>query len=134
MLLPTLDKVNSHAAFVGPITTLCGFLSLPGAGKINVQRRESFRPRSASCLLRDVLDNEKGVVMFYVKNVPSWERVLRVVAGAVVAVLALLLLGGVGGVILAASAAGIALSGLVGFCPMCAMVGRRLDRNAGGSK
>jgi hypothetical protein len=77
---------------------------------------------------------KKGVVMLYVKNVPGWERVLRVVLGAVVALLALRLLGGVGGALLAASAVGIALSGLFGFCPMCAMVGRRLDRKAGGGK
>lgn len=77
---------------------------------------------------------KKGVVMLYVKNVPGWERVLRVGLGAVVALLALRLLGGVGGALLAASAAGIALSGLLGFCPMCAMVGRRLDRQAGGGK
>lgn len=49
--------------------------------------------------------------MFYVKNVQGWERVLRVVLGLIVA-------------------AGIVASGLVGFCPMCAMVGRRLDKAA----
>jgi hypothetical protein len=42
--------------------------------------------------------------MFYVKNVPGWERVLRVVTGLIVAV----------------SAAGIAASGLFGFCPTSA--------------
>jgi len=66
--------------------------------------------------------------MFYVKNVPSWERVLRVVLGLIVAVAALALLGGVWGTVLALSAAGIVASGLFGFCPMCAMVGRRLDQ------
>ena len=63
--------------------------------------------------------------MFYVKNVPGWERVLRVVVGLIVAAGAL---GGVWGTLLALSAAGIVASGLVGFCPMCAMVGRRLDK------
>jgi hypothetical protein len=39
-------------------------------------------------------------------------------------------LGGMWGSLLAVSAAGIVASGLFGFCPMCAMVGRRLDKAA----
>lgn len=66
--------------------------------------------------------------MFYVKNVPNGERVLRVVAGLVAAAISLLAVGGTLGVLLAASAGGIVASGLFGFCPMCAMVGRRLDK------
>ncbi|MCU6500882.1 DUF2892 domain-containing protein [Rugamonas sp. A1-17] len=68
--------------------------------------------------------------MFYVKNVPNWERALRVVAGATGAWAAMTLLGGMWGLVLAASAAGIVASGLFGFCPMCALVGRRLDKAA----
>lgn len=68
--------------------------------------------------------------MFYVKNVPGWERVLRVVVGLAVVYAGLVLLGGVWGTVVALSAAGIVASGLIGFCPMCAMVGRRLDRAA----
>lgn len=34
------------------------------------------------------------------------------------------------GWVLAGSALGFVLAGLVGFCPMCAMVGRRLDKKA----
>jgi flagellar motor component MotA len=66
--------------------------------------------------------------MIYVKNVPNWERVLRVVAGLAVVAWGLVVLGGAWGVLLALSAAGIVVSGLVGFCPACAMVGRRLDK------
>lgn len=66
--------------------------------------------------------------MFYVKNVPNGERVLRVVAGLVAAAISLIAVGGTLGVLLAASAGGIVVSGLFGFCPMCAMVGRRLDK------
>ena len=51
--------------------------------------------------------------MFYVKNVPNRERMLRIVAGG--AAIGLTVLGG---------------SGLFGFCPMCAMVGRRLAQAA----
>ncbi|QTN27237.1 DUF2892 domain-containing protein [Rhodoferax sp. AJA081-3] len=67
---------------------------------------------------------------FYVKNVPGWERALRIVAGSGAAAYALYSFAGPMGWLLAASAAGIAISGLVGFCPMCAMVGRRLDKKA----
>lgn len=68
--------------------------------------------------------------MFYVKNVPNWERAVRVAAGAIAAWAAVVLLGGAWGLALAASAAGIVASGLFGFCPMCALVGRRLDKAA----
>lgn len=68
--------------------------------------------------------------MFYVKNVPSWERVARVVIGLAVVYAGFVLLGGMWGTVVALSAAGIVASGLVGFCPMCAMVGRRLDKAA----
>jgi hypothetical protein len=65
--------------------------------------------------------------MFYLKrNVPVWERGLRVVAGLAVAGLAfafapsaLRMWGGV------AAGLTLAVTGLVGYCPMCAMVGRK---------
>jgi hypothetical protein len=68
--------------------------------------------------------------MSYVKNVPAWERILRFVIG-------LLALGYVamswGGSSLAAGAglmaAMLAITGLVGFCLMCAMLGRTLDKD-----
>lgn len=66
--------------------------------------------------------------MFYVKNVPNWERLVRVAAGLIAIGIGLKFLNGIAGVALAAGAAGIVLSGLFGFCPMCAMVGRKLDK------
>jgi hypothetical protein len=66
--------------------------------------------------------------MFYVKNVPTWERMLRVVAGLAVVAWSLSALAGLWGTVAALSAAGIVLSGLFGFCPACAMVGRKLDK------
>jgi hypothetical protein len=69
--------------------------------------------------------------MFYVKNVPNWERVLRVIAGGAASVAGFKLLGGTAGTLVTLSAAGIVASGLVGFCPACALVGRRLDKKAG---
>lgn len=66
--------------------------------------------------------------MFYVKNVPNWERVVRVLAGLVAIGAGFKLLNGIEAIALAASAAGLVLSGLFGFCPMCALVGRKLDK------
>lgn len=68
--------------------------------------------------------------MFYVKNVPNWERVLRVVAGLIAMAAGYGVLGGMWGTLIAVSAAGIVASGLFGFCPMCAMVGRRTAKQA----
>ena len=64
--------------------------------------------------------------MWYVKNVPNGERVLRVLIGLVGAGLSLALLPGPWSWLGAASAAGLSVSGLLGFCPACAMVGRKL--------
>jgi len=67
--------------------------------------------------------------MLYVRNVPNWERVLRVVMGLMALAFAAMNWGGsplaVGAGVMGAV---LALTGLVGFCPMCAMVGRRLDK------
>lgn len=69
--------------------------------------------------------------MFYVKNVPMGERVLRILMGvaalaAAVAFFGSTLIGwGVGAMGMMA-----AVTGLVGFCPACALVGRKLDNQA----
>jgi hypothetical protein len=67
--------------------------------------------------------------MLYVKNVPTWERALRIVTA--IALLGWGAWGGAGPWAWAAlaSAAGLSLTGLFGFCPACALVGRRLTRN-----
>ncbi|QDQ26444.1 DUF2892 domain-containing protein [Chitinimonas arctica] len=67
--------------------------------------------------------------MFYVKNVPNWERALRSILGVIALAFAAMNWGsssltmgiGITGAILA-------MTGLIGFCPMCAMVGRKLDK------
>lgn len=64
--------------------------------------------------------------MVYAKNVPTGERALRVVVGAAAAAAAVVMVGGTAGWLLAAGAVGLVVSGLVGFCPACALVGRRL--------
>jgi hypothetical protein len=66
--------------------------------------------------------------MLYVKNVSTAERVIRVIMG-------LALLGGtlawfgptLGGWTLGAMGMMAALSGLIGWCPMCAIAGRKLE-------
>jgi hypothetical protein len=66
--------------------------------------------------------------MFYTKNVPAWERFVRIAAG--VGGLAFAAINwGVSGVAVGAGLTGavLALTGLAGFCPMCALVGRKLD-------
>ncbi len=64
--------------------------------------------------------------MFYAKNVGPKERIVRTVGGAIMILCGVvglrlsplgLLLGGVGIVTI--------VTGLVGFCPACAMVGRK---------
>lgn len=64
--------------------------------------------------------------MFYVKNLPVWERLLRGATGAALVVYALLAPAGPLAWLAVVAAAGLVLSGIFGFCPACAMVGRRL--------
>lgn len=68
--------------------------------------------------------------MWYVKNVPGGERVARLLGGALSVGAAFTLLSGPWAWLAAAAAAGVAVTGLVGFCPMCAMVGRKLARRS----
>jgi hypothetical protein len=64
--------------------------------------------------------------MFYRKNIYSWEQWSRVVLGLVGIGAGLVLVGGVAGYFIAAAGLGIGVTGLIGWCPACAMVGRRL--------
>lgn len=67
--------------------------------------------------------------MFYTKNVPGWERALRLLTGVAALVVAGLNWGTSAMVVGAALAgATLAITGLVGFCPMCAMAGRKIDK------
>jgi hypothetical protein len=64
----------------------------------------------------------------YFKNVPLFERMVRVVMGVAMAALPLAF-GPLAGAlpITVAMGAGIAMTGFVGFCPACYLVGRRLE-------
>jgi hypothetical protein len=69
--------------------------------------------------------------MFYSKNVSTPERILRVLAGLAMVACGLIGLAGVPlGLFLALAGGVTVLTGFVGFCPMCAMVGRRLPSAA----
>ena len=67
--------------------------------------------------------------MLYVKNVPGRERMLRLIIG--IAALAFAWVNwhtsplAVGAGVVGAM---LAMSGMMGFCPACAMVGRKLDK------
>ena len=74
--------------------------------------------------------------MFYRKNLPGGERAMRSVGGVVMIAYGLLGLlgmpgllsmpGTMAGYVIAGTGAVAVLTGSIGFCPMCAMVGRRL--------
>lgn len=67
--------------------------------------------------------------MFYVKNVPNWERAIRLIMGVLALTYAAATWGGPAWAVGAgAVGAMMAMTGLIGFCPMCAMVGRKLDK------
>jgi hypothetical protein len=67
--------------------------------------------------------------MFYQKNLYGWEQMLRIASGLGLA--AYVLYDWPGNLLMyliAASSVAFAVTGVVGWCPMCAMAGRRLDR------
>lgn len=66
--------------------------------------------------------------MLYVKNLPMWERSLRIGLGTAAAAYAVLNIGGVLGWAIVAGGVGAALTGIFGFCPACALAGRRLEK------
>jgi hypothetical protein len=65
---------------------------------------------------------------FYVKNVPGWERAVRIVVALAVIVGAVAAVAVPWNWVLVAAGSGLGLSGVFGFCPACAMVGRRLPQ------
>ena len=77
--------------------------------------------------------------MFYRKNLPGWERAMRAVGGAVMIAYGLFgmpgllsvpglpgMSGTIAGYLIAGTGVVAILTGFFGFCPMCAMVGRKL--------
>ena len=68
--------------------------------------------------------------MIYVKNLPVWERIARLGIGVAVALYGFTELGGRWGWATVAGGAGLVLTAAFGFCPACALAGRRLARQA----
>ena len=64
--------------------------------------------------------------MFYAKNLPVWERLVRLVAAAVMGACAAYFWGTPVGYTWVAGGVIMALTSAVGFCPMCALAGRRI--------
>jgi hypothetical protein len=64
--------------------------------------------------------------MFYRKNLPRWERAMRVVGGVVMIAYGLFGMPGMtAGYLITGTGAVAIATGFFGFCPMCAMAGRR---------
>jgi hypothetical protein len=69
--------------------------------------------------------------MFYQKNVPSIERVVRILLGMVMLGMVIAGVGFQGGSLIGKvavlfSAGFVMITGFIGWCPACAMVGRKL--------
>jgi len=64
----------------------------------------------------------------YVKNVPGWERAVRIIVALAVAIGGLAVVPAPWNWTLVAAGIGLGLSGVIGFCPACALVGRRLQQ------
>lgn len=66
--------------------------------------------------------------MFYVKNVPVWERWLRIMMGVALLLAPIVWLDwGTLGIVLGVMGAVGVMTGLMGYCPMCALAGRKLE-------
>ena len=68
--------------------------------------------------------------MLYVKNVTNWERVIRIAMGLMTLGFAAMNWGQPMAMGAGVMGAVLSMTGLFGFCPMCAMVGRKLDKKA----
>jgi hypothetical protein len=66
-------------------------------------------------------------MLYFKHNLPAWERAIRIVAGLLLAGMAMLFSGALPALTWLGFASGtmLAITGFIGFCPMCAMVGRR---------
>lgn len=65
--------------------------------------------------------------MFYIKNVPVWERIIRIALGVVLTLYVIFGNPASSIAILSiASAVFVVVTGFVGWCPMCALVGRKI--------
>jgi hypothetical protein len=70
--------------------------------------------------------------MFYPNNVPQWERLIRVIGGIILITLSVVSLTSGNtpllGIIGLASAFFLIITGFIGWCPACAMIGRKIKQ------
>lgn len=68
--------------------------------------------------------------MFFPKNLPTWERALRLCIGLAIAFAPLFIaMDSAFKWIVVAAGIVFACTGFIGFCPMCALFGRKLKRS-----
>lgn len=65
--------------------------------------------------------------MFYTKNLPVWERAVRLLGAVGMASCAWHFRDGPGLYVFGVGAVVAALTSIVGFCPACVLAGRKLD-------
>ena len=63
--------------------------------------------------------------MLYRKNLPTWERVARIVVAVILTTCAFHYGENAVGITFAIAAIGTVLTGLVGYCPLCQIGGRK---------
>lgn len=68
--------------------------------------------------------------MFYVNNLPAWERLARLVAGLAMLACGVQFYGKPAGWAFLAFGVIALATGVVGFCPACALAGRRIRARA----
>ena len=68
--------------------------------------------------------------MFYLKNLPVWERLVRFVAGLAMISCGVYYYGKPAGWAFLAVSAVTLVTAVVGFCPVCALAGRHLSARA----
>jgi hypothetical protein len=67
--------------------------------------------------------------MLYRKNVRGWEQITRLLAGAAMVACGMIgLTGNPVGYLVAGVGVATMLTGLFGYCPACAMAGRKLEQ------
>lgn len=75
----------------------------------------------------NVANSKEAPFMTFKRNIPGWERAVRAALGVgLLAVVWIVPLTGLVGWVVGLSGGGMALSAAMGFCPACALAGRRL--------
>ena len=72
--------------------------------------------------------------MIYQKNLPGWERALRLLASVLTGLCALRFGATPVGITFGVASATALLTAFFGFCPACALAGRRIDAARKSSK